>query len=264
MADLSRRERRRLLNILTTLPSPIFGEVVFTIGVSAGIVPDQTASQGDRAFKLVEWAETPGIGCGLPALKETVEEIVADYNYNLPPDDDDEEESETTGTNTSSSQANSAPATSQSSSVVRDQVFVSYSHDDSEWLKRLQVHLTPLVRSGAINLWDDTQISPGDKWRDEINNALARAKVALLLVSPSFLSSDFIDQKELPKLLAAEETEGLKVIWVPISFSLYDETAIGQYQAAHSPGEPLDSLSVPEQNRVLVKIAKVIRDALQT
>ena len=42
-------------------------------------------------------------------------------------------------------------------------VFVCYSHEDKKWLKRLQVHLKPMVRDGDIDLWDDTRIQPGDR-----------------------------------------------------------------------------------------------------
>jgi hypothetical protein len=45
--------------------------------------------------------------------------------------------------------------------VARTKVFISYSHKDTKWLKRLQVHLKPLERDGVVERWDDTQIVPG-------------------------------------------------------------------------------------------------------
>jgi len=145
---------------------------------------------------------------------------------------------------------------------VRDQVFISYSHRDKEWLERLQVHLKPYVRRELVDAWDDTRIEAGARWRQEIDAALDRAKVAVLLVSPDFLASDFIGTVELPRLLDAEEREGVTILWVPISASAYKVTEIAGYQAAHNPAQPLDTLSPAEQNRALVEICKAISRAL--
>lgn len=142
---------------------------------------------------------------------------------------------------------------------MRNHVFISYSHKDQEWLERLKTALSPLVRQGTIGLWDDSEILPGKKWRAEISEALAEAKVAILLVSPDFLASDFIASNELPQLLAAAEQTGLVIFWIPIRHSFYTETPIQHYQAATSPSRPLASLSAAEVDEALVKIARKIK-----
>jgi TIR domain len=95
---------------------------------------------------------------------------------------------------------------------TRDRVFISYSHKDRDWLEKLQIVLKPLIRKGIISIWDDTQIQAGDQWRNQIAEALGNARVAVLLVSPDFLASDFIADHELPPMLRAAQDQGLRIL----------------------------------------------------
>jgi hypothetical protein len=147
---------------------------------------------------------------------------------------------------------------------VRDLVFISYSHKDTEWLDRLQTMLKPLIRNRKIATWSDKEIGVGQMWREEIDSALGRAKVAVLLVSANFLASDFIADNELLPLLDAASKNGTKIMWVPLGASLYKETELGKYQAAHDPNKPLEGLSNAESNQVLVKICDLIKTKAST
>jgi formylglycine-generating enzyme required for sulfatase activity len=143
-------------------------------------------------------------------------------------------------------------------------VFLSYTRVDRPWVDRLQQMMTPLLRQGdqRLRLWDDSQIEPGAKWRAAIETALAEAKVALLLVSDAFLASEFVMNEEVPKLLAAAEAEGVRVLWVSLSPSLVEHTPIHEYQAVLPSDQYLEELSKPQQQRALKTIAESIRDAL--
>jgi hypothetical protein len=140
----------------------------------------------------------------------------------------------------------------------KNKVFISYSHEDRQWLDKLLKMLKPLIKSGKLVKWADTDIRAGARWREEIRDALYSAKVAVLLVSPEFLASDFIVENELPPILSAASNDGLKILWIPVSHSLYKETKIADYQAVHNPEQPLDSFSPSTLNKVLVDISKEI------
>ncbi|MBC7930528.1 MAG: toll/interleukin-1 receptor domain-containing protein [Rubrivivax sp.] len=145
---------------------------------------------------------------------------------------------------------------------MRDQIFISYSHSDRKWLGMLKDHLEPYVDAESLAYWDDSKIKAGDDWFGEIQRALAAAKVAVLLVSPKFLSSQFIRREELPPLLAAAQDEGLRIIWIAISKSSYDKTWLGKYQAANDPNEPLRKFEQWKRDEVLVDVCKKIAEAL--
>lgn len=141
----------------------------------------------------------------------------------------------------------------------RIRVFVSYSHNDQEWLERLKVHLKPLAKDYEIDVWEDTKIKPGSKWREEISKAVSSANVAVLLISADFLASEFISNNELPPLLKAAEEEGAIILPVIISPSLFTYSIdLAQFQAINDPSKPVIMMSKGEQERVFLKIAEVI------
>jgi serine/threonine protein kinase len=147
---------------------------------------------------------------------------------------------------------------------LRDKVFISYSHADTEWLKRLHRHLKPMEKQGAISLWDDTKIKSGKAWKKEIKKAIDSARVALLFVSPDFLASDFIINNELPPLLAAAEEEGTTIMPLIVSPSRFRQTEVlSNFQAINSPERPLTTMDWNEQEKLFVKITEDIEEALK-
>lgn len=143
-------------------------------------------------------------------------------------------------------------------------VFISYSHEDVEWLKKLKQFLKPLEQQDLIRVWDDTEIKPGAVWFDEIKQSLTDAKVAILLITQNFLTSEFISNKELPPLLQSAKDRGVLVLWIAVSSSTVEDTPISDYQAANDPKTPLDTLPEPQQNRVLTEIYEKVKEAVKT
>jgi len=146
---------------------------------------------------------------------------------------------------------------------LRDEGFICYSHADKKWLKRVRVHLRPLERRRVFKVFDDSQIQPGTRWKDEIKAALDRARVAILLVSADFLASDFIAENELPPLLKKAKNGGAIIFPVIVSpCGFLKEEALADYQAVNDPSKPLDSLTSSESEKILTKLSDAVEAAL--
>jgi hypothetical protein len=141
-------------------------------------------------------------------------------------------------------------------------VVISYSHKDTRWLSRLVVHLRPLENAGLIDLWADTRIKAGEDWVKEIEAGLAKARVAILLVSADFLASEFITSKELPALLQKAKRRECKVVSVIVGPCLFGRIRdLQQFQAINSPERSLAGMRKVQAEEWLVKTAEIILDA---
>ncbi len=141
----------------------------------------------------------------------------------------------------------------------RTTVFISYSHEDILWLERLRVHLKPLERDYALDIWDDREIQAGSKWFEEIERAIQSAKVALLIVSADFLASDFIASNELPPLLEAAKKDGAVIMPLIVSPSRFKSIKnLCQFKAINDPSRPLVNMAKGEQEEMLVKVSEEI------
>ena len=113
-----------------------------------------------------------------------------------------------------------------------------------------------------MKFWDDTNIHMGDSWQAEIQAAIDRARVAVLLVSPNFLASEFIATDEFPKILEAARRDGLKIVWMLLSTALYEVGSVGrviqEIQCAHPVDRPLDMLGDPERNQIFTKFVRAL------
>jgi len=146
----------------------------------------------------------------------------------------------------------------------RQKVFISYSHHDRAYLDRLLIHLKPLEKEGLIDLWIDTRLRPGDRWKKEIENALNKANVAILLVSADFLASDFITANELPPILRNAEDSGTRIIPLivkPCRFTR--DKNLRHFQAINDPSNALIRLPEGEQEMYYDSVAAEVEKNLQ-
>jgi len=95
--------------------------------------------------------------------------------------------------------------------MARTKIFVSYSSDDKTWKDLFLRQAAVLKRQGLVEIWTDDQIQWGAQWEQEIEAALGTAKIAVLLISSSFMNSDFIWEREMPRIVA-HSAQGMRVL----------------------------------------------------
>jgi hypothetical protein len=243
---------------------------LLTLGVVINFLPSTPAQIDDETVGQVEEGESVSEAEHLEAVSESDENFISNQGI------DENSRNKLTGSESvvlpppniakfqTDNNLNAAETNmTVSKATQRSQVFISYSHKDQEWLALLQTHLKPFVRNNAIVVWDDTQIKSGTNWKAEIEKALGLAKVAILLVSPNFLASDFIFNHELTPLLEAAKQEGLIILWILIRPCGYKETEIAHYQAAHNPADPLvKAKRAGDLDTLLVAICERVKEAV--
>lgn len=147
----------------------------------------------------------------------------------------------------------------ENSNTLKKSVFISYAHVDNKYLKRLKVHLKPLEKKGVVEIWDDTKIEVGKEWKKEIEKALEKSAIAVLIISADFLASDFILDNELPPILSKAQLDGTKIVPVilkPCRFSR--DPNLSKFQALNSPDVPVQGMSEIKQEELWNRLSQVI------
>ncbi|MEM7045217.1 MAG: toll/interleukin-1 receptor domain-containing protein, partial [Pseudomonadota bacterium] len=142
-------------------------------------------------------------------------------------------------------------------------LFISYSHKDEKHKDYVIGQLGVAEQQGLLRTWDDRRIGGGGDWRGEIEAALAEAKVAVLLVSHHFLTSDFILNEEVSTILRRRDRDG--VVVYPIVLRGCDWESVDWLKATNlrpKDGKPLARFTLARRDEVMAGISKEIRGLL--
>jgi O-acetyl-ADP-ribose deacetylase (regulator of RNase III) len=140
-------------------------------------------------------------------------------------------------------------------------VFVSYAHEDESMRNKLSDHLGGLRYGGYIEDWSDGQIVPGREWAPEISRRLGEADIILLLVSSSFLGSEFIGKVELARALERHRSREAIVIPVILKPADWQSTDLAGLQALPTGGKAVSTWS--DHDAAYVDIAQGLRRTIQ-
>ena len=137
------------------------------------------------------------------------------------------------------------------------EVFFSYSHRDEKLRDKLALHLSMLQRQGVIKSWHDRKISAGTEWAKAIDGRINSAGIILLLISDSFLASDYCYDIEMQQALLRHETGEARVIPIILKPVDWSGAPFSKLQAFPKDAKPVTTWS--NRDQAFVNIAQGIR-----
>jgi hypothetical protein len=140
-------------------------------------------------------------------------------------------------------------------------IFCSYAHEDEEHLNDLQDWLRGLQRQGLIEWWHDRGISPGWEWEEAIDKNLRTADIILLLVTPDFMASDYVFEKEIRRAIERHERGEARVIPIIVRPALWKGTVLDRLQALPKDARPVTRW--PDRDEAWLDVAQGIRKAVE-
>ncbi|MBU4308026.1 MAG: toll/interleukin-1 receptor domain-containing protein [Candidatus Aminicenantes bacterium] len=122
--------------------------------------------------------------------------------------------------------------------------FVSYARANKElanrFLTKFQEQLTPSKKFEYV-LWKDVEILVGEKWHEEIQDAIKICRLGLFLVSPAFLGSQYIQKHELPKFIKGGSKAIIPIMLQPVDFDRHDLKGLEKVQIFRLEGKQFQS-----------------------
>jgi hypothetical protein len=159
-------------------------------------------------------------------------------------------------TNTQLHQSNAA--------TTATNVFYSYAQQDEDIQRALDTHLTPLKRSGLINVWHNRLLLAGDEWDAVVQQQLQQAQVIILLISADFLDSEKLWKQQLLPAIERHNNKQALVIPIIVRSCLWKQSILGSLQALPKSGNNIQSASqAGNQDDVLYEVSQEIQKAIE-
>lgn len=129
-------------------------------------------------------------------------------------------------------------------------------------MERYQTGMIERGRHHVLECWDEH--TSGERGREALRQALERARVVMLLLSPAFLASDVLGQGDLPQLVQEAQAAGARVLPILLRLAEVQSTPFGHFPAfnaaAGGPGVSDDR----EPEDLWRRLGRVVAETLRT
>ena len=140
-------------------------------------------------------------------------------------------------------------------------VFISYAHEDQQYLAGLLKHLNALIRQNIISKWYDGDILPGTEWRNQIMQHVQTDQIILLLISADFMASDFCYSFEMEEAIRRHDAGQARVIPIPLRPTDWQGTPFAKLQMLPTAAKAVSTW--PDRDAAFIDVVKGIRKAIQ-
>jgi len=138
--------------------------------------------------------------------------------------------------------------------------FISYSHQDQEYLDMLLKHLAQIKRAGLLDAWTDHEIEAGKSLNAEIAMALDQSRVFFALLSPDYINSNYCYENEFKKAQELSKAGKLKIVPIIVEPCDWHNTPFGEIKALPKDGKPVADWSNP--NTAFLNVITEVRKFL--
>ena len=111
--------------------------------------------------------------------------------------------------------------------------FISYAHADKGLVDTFINYLkeqTNASKTYEYDLWRDDKILFGENWHKTITDSLKNSEVGLILISPSFLGSQYITDHELPMFIGKNSKPIIPILLQTVDIKRHDLKGLKEHQ----------------------------------
>lgn len=126
---------------------------------------------------------------------------------------------------------------------TRPKIFLSHMVEDEGVANELEKRL----QFCGYDFWNSPPDGPQRDWGPKLERTIANSEIAILLVTPNYVSSEWICASELPKLLEREKTKCLRVLPIVLKSCSLIDTQLEDHQVFPRNGKALAELSKAEK-----------------
>ncbi len=140
-------------------------------------------------------------------------------------------------------------------------VFICYAREDAAYRDELLAHLRHLEHAGLASIWSDERIEAGLPWDEVIRDELRSADLAVFLVSPDSIASEYIRGVEASVALERYAAGELRIVPVRVRPTEWAASPLSTLQSLPRDGSTVSEAT--NQDRVWRSVAMEIQSAIE-